>query len=213
MIKQHSVPEGARIVTRKYCTSDQVHDRMLELIVAGSLTAGGDLRDHEWAEVVEVSRTPIREAIKRLEGIGVVDIAAARYTRLMSFDDALARQEAADWAQMHLLLVKTLIPVTQRGLVSKLETMKGRHDRADGDRRRIQSFAFFEQLRNASESFSLRLGATSAAYRFRLASNGLPDHSEADSVLHGEIIGALKNNAPELLSTAFTNWTQAVVYS
>lgn len=213
MSKQSSVPEGARIVTRKYCTSDLVHDRMLELIVSGSLTSGRDLRDHEWAEVVEVSRTPIREAIKRLEGLGIVDIAAARYTRLMTFERDLARQEAADWAMVHLMLVQSVVASNPRTLISKLETAQARHLRAEDDKRRACSFAFFEHLRAAASSFSLRLGATSAAYRFRLASNELRDHSGADSTLHAEIVEALRSSSAEGLGDAFANWTRAVTQS
>lgn len=210
MLKPSSVPEGARIVTRKHTTAEVVHDRMLELIISGSLTSGHDLRDHEWADAVDVSRTPIREAIKRLEGLGIVDIAAARYTRLVAFEPALARQEAADWAMMHLMLVQSVVPTAQRSLLSRLETAQDRHLRAEADKRRASSFVFFEHLRAAASSFSLRLGAMSAAYRFRLASNELRDHTAADRVLHADIVAAVTNHSIEGLGDSFANWTKAV---
>ena len=50
---------------------------------------GQHLRDHELARWLGVSRTPVREALQRLERTGLVEVAPNRYTRVSIPDDKL----------------------------------------------------------------------------------------------------------------------------
>lgn len=52
---------------------DNVYDRLCADIRAGILAPGSRLRETEIAERLAVSRTPVREAIRRLEAEGLVD--------------------------------------------------------------------------------------------------------------------------------------------
>lgn len=61
---------------------DEVYRVLGEAILDGRLAAGERLRDVELAAVLGVSRTPVREAIQRLERIGLVQVAANRWTRV-----------------------------------------------------------------------------------------------------------------------------------
>lgn len=61
---------------------DEVYTRLGEAIIDGSLAPGERLRDHELARRLGVSRTPVREALQRLERIGLVEVAPNRYTRV-----------------------------------------------------------------------------------------------------------------------------------
>lgn len=58
-----------RVYTSK---SDLVTDALRELISSGELAPGASLRQQELAERFEVSPTPIREAMRRLESEGLV---------------------------------------------------------------------------------------------------------------------------------------------
>jgi len=62
--------------------SDEVYARIGAAILDGSLPAGARLRDVELAEQLGVSRTPVREALQRLERFGLVEVAVGRYTRV-----------------------------------------------------------------------------------------------------------------------------------
>ena len=53
-----------------------------EAILEGRLAPGERLRDHELAQRLGVSRTPVREALQRLEVIGLVEVSPNRYTRV-----------------------------------------------------------------------------------------------------------------------------------
>ncbi|WP_106815652.1 GntR family transcriptional regulator [Microbacterium timonense] len=61
---------------------DEVYERLGEAILDGRLAPGARLRDHELAEWLGVSRTPVREALQRLERAGLVEVSPHRYTRV-----------------------------------------------------------------------------------------------------------------------------------
>jgi DNA-binding GntR family transcriptional regulator len=66
---------------------DEVYARLGEAILDGRLAAGERLRDQELAEWLGVSRTPVREALQRLERVGLVEVSPHRYTRVSQPDD------------------------------------------------------------------------------------------------------------------------------
>jgi len=72
--------------------SDEVYARIGAAILNGTLPAGARLRDVELAEQLGVSRTPVREALQRLERFGLVEVAVGRYTRGSEPSESL-RQE------------------------------------------------------------------------------------------------------------------------
>lgn len=61
---------------------DEVYSVLGEAILEGRLAPGERLRDHELAQRLGVSRTPVREALQRLEVIGLVEVSPNRYTRV-----------------------------------------------------------------------------------------------------------------------------------
>lgn len=65
---------------------DEVYDRVRDLIVTGELEPGRQLRDADIAQELGVSRTPVREALRRLEDEGLVEMSASRWTRVAELD-------------------------------------------------------------------------------------------------------------------------------
>lgn len=61
---------------------DAVYEKLLNWIMEGTLRPGEKIVDKELAEHMGVSRTPVREAIQRLEDKGFVESAANRWTRV-----------------------------------------------------------------------------------------------------------------------------------
>ncbi|MFB7891915.1 GntR family transcriptional regulator [Microbacterium sp. NPDC056044] len=61
---------------------DEVYAHLGEAILDGRLAPGERLRDQELAEWLGVSRTPVREALQRLERAGLVEVSPHRYTRV-----------------------------------------------------------------------------------------------------------------------------------
>ena len=61
---------------------DEVYETLLGWIMNGDLLPGEKLLDTELAESLGVSRTPVREALRRLEDKGHVEASASRWTRV-----------------------------------------------------------------------------------------------------------------------------------
>lgn len=61
---------------------EEVYKTLLTWIMEGELRPGEKLLDKELAESMGVSRTPVREALCRLEDKGLVESAANRWTRV-----------------------------------------------------------------------------------------------------------------------------------
>jgi DNA-binding GntR family transcriptional regulator len=80
--------------------SDQAHDRLVDMILAGDLTPGTLLQERALAEGMRISRTPVREALARMEVEGLVARGAGR---------GYAVREIAAREVMELLHVRALL--------------------------------------------------------------------------------------------------------
>lgn len=65
---------------------NEVYDRVRSWIIDGTLQPSEILRDQDIAASLGVSRTPVREALRRLEDEGFVETAVNRWTRVAPLD-------------------------------------------------------------------------------------------------------------------------------
>ena len=84
---------------------DDVYRRLRDAIVDGTLEPGEQLRDQELAAWLGVSRTPVREALLRLQQAGLVASLPGRSTTVATLDSRAARDAQAVVAQLHRLAV------------------------------------------------------------------------------------------------------------
>lgn len=75
------IPIKTKPITRS-CMREEVYNTLLSWIVEGKLHPGEKLLDKELAEYMGVSRTPVREALRRLEDKQLVESSANRWTRV-----------------------------------------------------------------------------------------------------------------------------------
>jgi len=75
------IPQGTKIINRS-TLREEVYETILHWIMEGELRPGEKLLDSELAERLGISRTPVREALRRLEDKGLVETAANRWTRV-----------------------------------------------------------------------------------------------------------------------------------
>jgi DNA-binding GntR family transcriptional regulator len=71
---------------------ERVYDTLRDWIVRGLLEPNEKMRDVELADRLGVSRTPVREALRRLEDEGLVQTQANRWTRVSPVDVEDARR-------------------------------------------------------------------------------------------------------------------------
>ncbi|TPW74008.1 GntR family transcriptional regulator [Schumannella soli] len=88
---------------------DRAHGQIRALIVAGKLRPGEPLKDSVLAEQMGISRSPVREALRRLEQSGLVEKSANRSYRI----SLLAAEDIPELASLRLadetLAVRTIV--------------------------------------------------------------------------------------------------------
>ena len=100
---------------------DQAYVRLRDAILDGTLEPGEQLKDAEIAAWLGLSRTPIREALARLEEYGLVETAPNRYTRVTPLSAGDARDAFSVVAALHSLAAALGVP---RVAESELATMR-----------------------------------------------------------------------------------------
>jgi DNA-binding GntR family transcriptional regulator len=78
-------PPGVRKLQRSLAR-EEVYRTLHEWIITGAYHPGEQMRDLELAELLGVSRTPVREALRRLEDEGFVHTHLNRWTRVAPVD-------------------------------------------------------------------------------------------------------------------------------
>lgn len=112
-------PEGRQLLR------DSVFVRIRDAIIDGTLQPGERLHDGELSGWLGVSRTPIREALARLEAAGLVETKPGRYTIVSPIDPRTVADAKAVTAAMNELAVRTAVPVLT---ASDLAAMRAAND-------------------------------------------------------------------------------------
>ncbi|GAA0937477.1 GntR family transcriptional regulator [Pseudonocardia zijingensis] len=90
---------------------DSVFVRIRDAIIDGTLEPGERLHDGELGGWLGVSRTPIREALARLEAAGLVETKPGRYTIVSPIDPVSVADAQVVTAAMNELAVRTAVPL------------------------------------------------------------------------------------------------------
>jgi DNA-binding GntR family transcriptional regulator len=105
---------------------ENAYQSIRDAIVDGTLAPGERLNDAELAQWLGVSRTPVREALTRLEESGLVRTKPGRYTMVSPLDARAARAAQTVTAAMHELAVREAVPHLSAG---EIEAMRAANTR------------------------------------------------------------------------------------
>jgi DNA-binding GntR family transcriptional regulator len=118
-------------VAKRMKLSDQIVETLSRLIIEGGLEPGSVIRTEELASQLGVSRTPMREALQRLEADGLVTASPNGVARVATFE----REEA-----LELMDVREVVDglacriLAERGMTaaiySELENLAGEAEKA-----------------------------------------------------------------------------------
>ncbi|PIE35238.1 GntR family transcriptional regulator [candidate division KSB3 bacterium] len=88
--------------------SEQVYHYIKRMILSGELQGGEKIPEEKIAQLFGVSRTPIREALRRLDEYGLIYLKPRSYAIVVDFDPKEAEQVAQVRAQLETLAVSLL---------------------------------------------------------------------------------------------------------
>lgn len=101
--------------------ADQVKDRLLQAILAGRYPPGSRIVETRVAREYGVSQAPVREALRGLEAIGVVEISAFRGARVRRPSSAQLMEAFAVRAELEKLGARLAVPLVAAADVAELE--------------------------------------------------------------------------------------------
>jgi len=100
---------ASRVDDRRLLSEDAFR-ALRDAVVDGTLEPGEHLHDGELVTWLGVSRTPIRSALDRLRGVGLVELSANRYTRVRDPDGSWLRGSASVVAALHRAAAVGVLP-------------------------------------------------------------------------------------------------------
>lgn len=192
---------------------DSAYASLRDAIVDGTLLPGERLNDGELCEWLGLSRTPVRDALHRLEEERLVESAPQRYTRVTRVTRAEVADTFALLASVHALVTELAVPRltpddvavlrrTEDAFVAALRAGDGRAAFVADDRFHA---VFAHRAGNAHARAVLRHLEPSVHRMERLLVTTLPGRR---SVAQHEAIleRAAARNAPGAATAARANW-------
>ncbi|MBT1166834.1 GntR family transcriptional regulator [Bifidobacterium simiarum] len=187
------------VIERPKPLRDQVYERIVGMILAMDLKPGDALTEPMLIERLGVSRTPIREALLRLEAEGVLTSALARGFRLRP----LTRQEAEELfpilASLEMLAIREMPDEIRCSTLNGLRTTARKLAGTDDPVRRWELDSRFHALLvveagNARlDELTRQLRVLIARYELAFMSQADPEHASCDE-RYGRILESLASD-------------------
>lgn len=186
-----------KVKHRSGSTTDDVTDRLREAILDGTIPPASWLREADLAETLRVSRTPIREALKRLADEQLVEREANRGCRVrpMTFDDTLAVYSVRE--SLDALAARTVALAQPEGLVDSLRQLQRQaQDPAHSlDELALINLNFHRTIRSAASNAYLERFLVQVEHAVRRFGQGDPEGPDRMAEVyeeHEEIIAAIE---------------------
>jgi DNA-binding GntR family transcriptional regulator len=191
-------------LARRARLSDHIVETLSRLIVEGELEPGTVIRTEELARQLGVSRTPMREALQRLEADGFVTVAPNGITKVVKLevDEALELmdiREVVDGLAASLLAERGTTPAVYNELTNLVANMQ-RASIADDKHGYLSLNASFHQLiltatnHRPLRQFQGLVQITSQAVYLRLGHQPLRHQKSGRE--HAEILAAIRERDP-----------------
>lgn len=206
------VPEREEAVER-HLLRDTAYARLCDAIVTGTLVPGEQLHDGELCSWLGLSRTPVRDALNRLQEEGLVETEPQRYTRVTPLRFADARHAFPVLAVLHGLATELAVPLLAPGDISALNAENDAFMEGLRDGARERAFAaddhfhalFVERAANPCISQAVER-LTPALHRVeKLASLQLPG-GRSVAQHQAMVTRAAAGDAPGAAAAARANW-------
>ncbi len=197
------VPASAAAPSRTLLR-DSVYQRLLEAINEGTLVPGERLRDDEISSWLGASRTPIREALARLEQDGLVESAPNSYTRVANLSSVEAGEAYVIVAALQALAARLAAEACNTADVARLRELSDRYDwalwRADISEALAADEALHQLIVQRAGNDQLQRLMTRVRWMERHAWPSLADR--ATSQAHESLLTALADSDPTLAELA-----------
>ena len=183
------------------------YDKLLESLRSGTYTPGDRLREEEVSEALGLSRTPVREALRRLESDGIVE----HRPRIGAVIRSLSHTEVVELYEMRLVLERTAAEMAAKhGSSAEFDTLDELNDRIATERETPSLGASINQdfhlclYRAARNRFLLEASRALNNSLLLLGPTTYTDEDRIDVVVgqHRDIVNALREGDAEAAGVA-----------
>ena len=215
---QQSIAGAAAASFSPMSAEEPLLDRLRHLIVSGDVSPGDLLGETALAEEFEVSRTPIREALKQLEREGLVEIRArvgtfVRTPTQREIVELFQLKESLEGLAAGLLARRGDVPALDR-LVANVEQEQRAVEAGDREAYAALVHDFHSALVEGADNQKLlehyRLLMNQLAYhRIVVQTLDLPGRLSASLSEHGKILAAIQSKDPLVAELATRRHVEA----
>lgn len=188
---------------------DQIYPLVRGLILTGIIRPGEVIDEKAIAAQLDVSRTPVREAVKRLSDERLVDVVAQSGTRASRMDRKAVEESFLIRRALEMESAAQAAAHMNQEHADHLHDILARHERAVEKRQFVEAIAHDDDFHHAISAVSdlPRLWSTieiSKAQLDRCRHMMLPRAGQAEATLeqHREIIRALNSHDPAKAAAA-----------
>ena len=211
------LPESTQKISRMLAR-DEAYDKLRGWIIDGTLQPAEALHDRDIGATLGVSRTPVREALRRLEDEGLVETALNRWTRVAPLDLTRAIETYAIVEAMEVLALELAFPKLKGEDLEHLDhanlAMRNAAKHAEATAAVIADEAFHEVWvgrADNSELFALVRQLKTKLRRVELAHFDSLTRTDQSFREHAMIIKALKaRSLPNARAALQHNWRASV---
>ena len=192
---------------------DEVYLELQTAIVSGRLAPGERIRDQALAAELGVSRTPVREAFKRLEDDGLVESVAGVSTRVTPISPGAGLETAPVIVALQILAARLGVPRLTEAHISQMRAANRSFESALQARQVARTIAADDEFHGVlvhaagNETLKRAIQSLLPAIR-RLAYRRFTSFAGEESIeQHDKIIAACADRDPEKAAVAVDgNW-------
>ena len=207
---------------QRTCMSDQIRDLVVSRIIDGTYPAGTRLKEMSLAQEFNVSQAPVREALRELEALGLMESERYRGKRVRCSDPNALREAYELRMVLEEQAVRMAVPCSEdhlREMDAMLARLRAAATRGDNNAHADAAIAFHRKIVEASgnRAFLAAWDALHWEVRTRIAiirvqKAGLDVQSYADK--HVAILEAIRAadavRAAQLIRDLFTSILDAL---
>ena len=191
---------------------DQIYPLIRDLILTGQIAPGEVLDEKAIAAQLDISRTPVREAVKKLSDEHLVDVVAQSGTRVASIDRHEIEQAYLIRRALEMESAAHAAPRMTEAHAESLTEILLLHERAIEQKKFVKAIAIDDSFHRTIAQIAdmprlWHMVEISKAHLDRCRHTLLPRTGEATATLeqHREIIRTLNTKNPEAAREAMRN--------
>lgn len=198
--------------------AERAYDALIRAIKSGEILPGDRIREEEVATDLGLSRTPVREALRRLEADGIIE----HRPRSGAIIRELSHTEVVELYEMRVVLERTAAGLAaQHGVTAEFDMLQSLNDQISAENSNLRAAAetnrrFHQVLYKAGRNrFLLEAARALDNSLLLLGRTTLTDEDRIDRVVkqHQDIIDALRKRDTSAASEAAETHLQASLHA